>query len=92
MNQENELGHNSVGNWQEIENYPTEEYIKDISIELERLGDAINRLNISSETKLPSNKSLLWTLVKNIAGTKGYIETLIDLNKDSAKKVSDLVH
>jgi len=93
MKEKNNLGCHALGNdWQKIEAYPAEEYAKDLATELKTLSEVIEQLNISANTKLPSNKKMLLNVIQSVLGTRGYVETLIEMNKVSGRKVSDLLH
>lgn len=93
MKENNNLGCYALGNdWQKIEAYPAEEYAKDLAAELKTLSEVIEQLNISADTKLPSNKKMLLNVIRSVVSARVYIETLIEMKKSPERKVSDLLH
>jgi len=92
MDKKNELGYAALGgDWQKIEAYSAEEYAKDLAAELKLLGETLEQFNITADTKLPSTKKMLLNIINQVAGTRSHIEGLIDMNKVSGRKISDLV-
>lgn len=79
-------------NWELINSIPDEEYAKKLAHETKRINELIQQLDFSSNLKLPRTKKMLHNIVCDFETVKNHLASLIQFNKDSETKVSDLIH